>query len=289
MNFNWRDLPASEMEKHFNPRAAVTDTQARLDDFAARSTAARARIPGRYDLRFGTRPKETLDLHAPEDGRRDRPLVIFIHGGFWRGLDKSDHSFVAPPILDSGAVLANINYDLCPTVSLDDIVDEIGNAVHYCSEHARDWGANPRDMYLFGHSAGAHLAAEMLLTGGLWDRPAGWGIEGVAALTGVYEPEVILGVTVNEEAQIERDTAVGRNCLTREFVLKPEMLVAVGEDEPKGWIEQSRHYAEVCRHAGLTTHFQLVPGANHFSVLDKALEAGNALHEAVFGLWQRGP
>lgn len=286
MSFNWRDLPPADMEQHFNPRAAVLDTEARLADFAARSAAAREQITGRYDLRYGERPKETLDLHIPEQGGAGRALVLFIHGGFWRGLDKSDHSFVVPPLLDTGAVVANVNYDLCPTVSLDQIVEEMANAVHFCAEQARDWGADPNEMYLLGHSAGAHLAAEMLLTGGLWDRPAGWGIQGVVALSGVYEPEVILGVTVNEEAQISRETALARNCLNRDFALKPEMLVAVGEQEPLGWIEQSRHYADVCRHAGLSTRLEIVPDANHFTVLEHALTASHPLHEAVTGLWR---
>ena len=287
MSFNWRQLPDSEMEKHFNPRAAVPDTEARLEGFIARSAAARAQMPGRYDLRYGDRPKETLDLHVPEANRGNAPLVMFIHGGYWRALDKSDHSFVVPPMLDSGAIVANINYDLCPTITLDEMVDEIANAVHYCSDNAESWGADPNNLYLFGHSAGAHLSAEMLLSGILRDRSAAWSIQGVAAITGIYEPEVILHVSVNEEAQIAKATAAGRNCLTRDFALKPKMVVAVGGDEPEGWIAQSAAFADVCTHAGLVTHYETVPGCNHFTVLERAISPGTSANKAVFGLWQR--
>ena len=108
----------------------------------------------------------------------------------------------------------------------------------------------------------------------------------VAALTGVYEPEVILGVSVNEEAQIDCDTALARNCLNRRFTLSPKTLVAVGADEPAGWIGQSRAFHRVCMAAGLNAALTVVPGANHLTVLERALAPGDSLNDAVFGLWQ---
>jgi arylformamidase len=287
MSVDWRDLSDEEMEKQFNPRAAVADTEQRLEDFIARSQAARDRIPGDYDLRYGPGPKETLDVHRTPNGR-DRPLVLFIHGGYWRGLDKADHSFVAPPLLDTGAVVANVNYDLCPDITLDHMVQEIARAVRFCHAQAPAWGADPGQLYLFGHSAGAHLSAEMLLAGALDpDDPAGRSIQGVAAITGVYEPEVILRVTVNEEAQIDADTARARNCLDRRFLLAPEIVVAAGGAEPPGWIAQSRAFADACEGAGLPVRYLSAPGCNHFSVLDAALDPGLELGRAVADLWAR--
>ena len=143
MTFDWRSLPAEQMEQHFNPRAAVDDVDERLEVFVARSVEARRSVPGEYNLRYGERPKETLDVHAPIDRTGPLPLVIFLHGGYWRALDKDDHSFVAPAVLSAGAVLANVNYDLCPDVSLDVIVDEVVNAVRYCHAHAATWAPTP--------------------------------------------------------------------------------------------------------------------------------------------------
>ena len=148
MPFDWRDLPPEQMEQHFNPRVATADTQVHLERFIARSAAARQTMPGRYDLRYGGREKQTLDLHVPHACAPAAPLVLFIHGGYWRGLDKSDHSFVVPPILSSGAIVANVNYDFCPQVSLDVIVQEIAQAVSYCHLNAAAWGADPNNLYL---------------------------------------------------------------------------------------------------------------------------------------------
>lgn len=284
MSLNWRHLPPADMERHFNPRVAVPEAQRLLDRFAARSAKARKRIPGRYDLRYGPGAKATLDLHGSGSGAR--PLVVFIHGGYWRALDKSDHSFVVPPLLDAGTVVANLNYDLCPDVTLDEMVESIAAAVRFCHAEAAGWGADPGHMILIGHSAGAHLAAAMLQRA--WpaaDLPAG-AIRAVAALTGIYEPEIILQVSVNEEARISADSAAQQNCLQRPFTVRPRMLVAVGADEPEGWIAQSEAFAAHCVAAGMPTHLHLVSGANHFTMLEYAFSDGHALHDAMFGLWR---
>lgn len=286
MTFDWRGLPAETLEQHFNPRVACAGAQQHLDDFARRSAATRAHLPGRYGLRYGDGAKATLDVHAPDGADGAAPLVMFIHGGFWRALDKDDHTFVAPALLASGAVLANVNYDLCPTVTLDAMVEQIADAVRYCHAHAGEWGADGGRLFLVGHSAGAHLAAEMLQREWPRGEPAPGAIRGVAALTGIYEPEVILHLTVNAEARIAPEVAARRDCLARAFRLRPRMLVAVGGDEPAGWQAQSTAFAAACADGGLRTDTIVVPGANHFTILERALCDGDPLHAAVTGLWR---
>lgn len=286
MSFNWRGLDREEMERHFNPRVACPDAQAFLEEFARDSARARETLPGQYDLRYGERPKETLDVHVPDGERRDRALVLFIHGGYWRALDKSDHSFVVPPLLASGAVVVNINYDLCPTVSLDVIVDEIAGAVRFCHANATRWGADPNALFLVGHSAGAHLAAAMLQRPWSDDELAPGAIRGVAGLTGVYEPQVILDVSVNEEAQIDEFSAARNDCVARSFTHKPPVLLAVGADEPNGWIGQTDAFAAHCSASGVPAERLLVRDANHFTVLQRAVDPDHELGQAVIGLWR---
>ena len=95
MTFPWREQPTPLLEQHFNPRVAVPHFQEALARYAARSAAARQRLPGVYDLRYGTRPQQTFDLHRVASSLSAPPLVLFLHGGYWRALDKRDHSFVA--------------------------------------------------------------------------------------------------------------------------------------------------------------------------------------------------
>lgn len=285
-SFNWRDLTPPDLEQHFNPRVAVPDAQQCLERFAQRSAEARKHIPGRYDLRYGPGPKATLDLHVPTGRGRAHPLVVFMHGGYWRALDKSDHSFVVPPILDAGAAVVNLNYDLCPHVTLDEMVEAIATALRFCHAHAARWQADPDHIILLGHSAGAHLAAAMLQRSWPESELRATAIRAVVALTGIYEPEVILGISVNAEARISADVAARHGCLQRPFTLHPRMLVAAGGDEPEGWTSQSEAFAAHCLAQGLSTEVQLVGGANHFTILERAIENGDPLRDAIFALWR---
>ena len=283
MTFDWRNLPNDDVERHFNPRNTVPDPQALLDEYARKSAETRNGIRGRYDLRYGKGEKETLDLHLPY-GAPNGMLVVFIHGGYWRGLDKSDHSFVVPTFTEAGVVLANVNYDLCPSVTLDTMVEEIERAVLYCHGNAREWGADPARLFLVGHSAGAHLAASMLIND--WSRhdlPAG-PIRGLVGLTGIYEPEVILRVSVNEEARVAPEVAARHDCLARPPRGNARVLVAAGGGEPQGWIDQTRAYAAVCASAGLDAECVIVEGVNHFSLLERAVTAGTPLNRSIHAL-----
>ncbi|MEP7084662.1 MAG: alpha/beta hydrolase, partial [Betaproteobacteria bacterium] len=113
-------------ERGYNNRAAVPDHPEYFRRYAEDSAKARATLPCSLDLRYGLRPKETLDLF-PAGGRNG--LLIFIHGGYWRGFDKSDYSYIAPPFVAAGIDVAVINYDLCPAVDIGAIVDESRNAL----------------------------------------------------------------------------------------------------------------------------------------------------------------
>lgn len=282
--FDWRKLPEDELEQHFNPRVTISDVAARLESYGNRSRDARQAMSGEYDIRYGNRPKETLDLHLPPSTAKP-PLLFFVHGGYWRALDKSDHSFVVPPYLNAGIAVANVNYDLCPDVTLDVMVEEVGAALRYCREHAGEWGVDSTRFYLAGHSAGAHLVASLLAQDST-DRglPADE-IKGAALLTGIYEPEVALHVSVNAEIQLVEAVAARHDYLRRPPRMGVPVFVSVGAEEPEGWIDQSRRYAAVCESAGLETDLQIIGSANHFTLLEYAATPGHALCEKLIALF----
>lgn len=278
----WQNLPPEQLESIYNPRVAGPNVEAGIAKRAADSDSAKAQLDGNchatIDLRYGSGDKETLDLYQPLKPDTDpAPLAVFIHGGYWRGGDKQDSTLVVPPILNTGAVVANINYDLCPTISLDTMVEQIIRAVRYCHQHAGEWKANPEQLMLLGHSAGAHLAARVMnAKADDMGLPANM-VNTVVAISGIYEPEVITEITVNDEAQIDRETARRNDCLTNPPHGRARFLVYAGGDEPAGWIEQSRLYADVVKDAGHECEFFQLDDTDHFTVLcDSFIEHSNA-------------
>jgi arylformamidase len=281
MAFDWHNATDDVLEQHFNPRVAVADAQGLLERYIARSAETRERITGTYDLRYGPDEKQTFDLHPPADGNKAAPILIFIHGGYWRALDKSDHSFVVPAFTDAGLLVVNLNYDLCPTVTLDRIVEQVRDGIAYVHQHAAELGGDPARITLMGHSAGAHLAAMMLAQDWTADGLPADVIKSAVLLTGIYEPAVVQRISVNAEIQMTPDVAARNDCINNPPLRTLPLLIAAGGDEPDGWQQQSIDYAGVCRAENFEVTLTCVTGTNHFTLLDAASDPSHDLCQAI--------
>lgn len=265
---DWRTLGPAELAAQYNPRLAVPDFEQHFEAFTSRSAEARARLGGDYDIAYGDTPLQNYDLHRPARlGNAAAPLAVIVHGGYWRGLDKSLHSFLAEPLVAAGAVVANINYDLAPKVTLDVIVGQVQRALSHLAEKATGYGADPSRLHVIGHSAGAHLAAAAFTlpwagTAGSKPRPAG-----LALVSGIYDLEPVLHIPVNGEIGLDGAMAARHSLMHKPLKLPCPVLVAVGDAETPSWIAQSVDYHAACRDAGTQAHLLRIAGANHFSIL----------------------
>lgn len=284
MAFDWRSADDATIERHFNPRVAVPDAEAVLTRYIERSAAVRRDIAGTYDLRYGPDGKQTFDLHPPADGASPAPLLVFIHGGYWRALDKSDHTFVVPAFTNAGFAVANVNYDLCPAVTLDRIVEEIRAAIEYIYRYASDLGGDPDRITLVGHSAGAHLAAMALAHDWTANGLPPQVIRAAALLSGIYEPAVVLRTSVNAEIGLTDAVAMRNDCIDRPPAYALPMLVAAGGDEPDGWQQQSIDYAAACRVDNYDLALTCVEGTNHFTLLEAAADPAHPLCQSIIRL-----
>ncbi len=278
MTFDWRNMDDEAIAPHYSPRLAVPDADKRIAALAKRGAKARHEVEGWYDLQYGDSPRAVYDCH-PAKGfafGTPPPVLVYIHGGYWRALTKADHSWMAPPWMWAGAVVVNVEYDLCPNVTLDDIVEQIAHAVAHVHANAENFGGDPDRMVIAGHSAGAHLAAAMLRR----EDVAGL-IKGAVCVSGIYEPEVVMRLPINDDVQLTADMARSNDCLAEAPRTVVPMVVAVGGDEPDGWQDQSRRYADVARGAGLAPEYLAVPGTNHFTVGEAMADADGPLFAAM--------
>src|SRR5271163_248542 len=143
-------------------------------------------------LSYGDTPRQIIDLFLPEAGE-NAPLALFIHGGYWRAFDPGSFSHMARGLNGRGVAVALVGYDLCPIVTVADIIEQIRRACIFL------WLRFDRRMVVSGHSAGGHLAAAMVGTDwqALYPKapadlvPAGY------AISGVFDLTPLLGLPIN--------------------------------------------------------------------------------------------
>jgi arylformamidase len=264
----------------FNARAMVPDhpyifTRWKNDSARTRRTAA-----GLFDLAYGESEGERLDFFPAN--RSDAPLVVFIHGGWWRSLDKSDFSFIAPAFTHAGINIALTNYTLAPTASLEEIVLQQARALAWLYRHAEQYDFDANRIVIGGHSAGAHLAA-MLMTA-IWpaignDLPLDL-IKGGFLLSGLFDLEPIRladSLSADLELTPERVAALSPAHMPQSH--PTPFLTAAGGLESEEFKRQTALIGAAWK-ANLVADVA-APEANHMTICDALATPEHALYEAV--------
>ena len=148
------------LDRQYNNRARIPEHPQIFERWEKASALSRERMSCELDVAYGSGPNETLDVFPASQARS--PVLVFIHGGWWRSLDKRDHSFVAPSFVNAGAMVVVPNYALCPAVRIDDIALQMTRALAWAWRHAAEHGGDPNRIVVAGHSAGGHLAAMLM-------------------------------------------------------------------------------------------------------------------------------
>jgi len=228
---------AEFVERGYNNRAAVPDHPQFMAEYVERSRVAREALKPQLELRYGPGPKETLDLFVPRE--RARGTFAFVHGGYWRAFDKSDFSFVAGPFVDAGHAVAVLNYDLCPAVSIAEIVDEMRRAVLWLTREGPGQGA-PSPLVVSGHSAGGHLTAMLFVTDwsalGLERFP----LAGAVSLSGVHDLAPMVHFSYNVDLRLDEADAVRMTPILQAPRSDAPIVAAVGALETSEFLRQTQ-------------------------------------------------
>jgi arylformamidase len=270
-------------DHQYNNRARIPEHLAILQGWFDRSAAAREHLASRLDVAYGEGPGEALDVFLPRASAA--PVLIYIHGGYWRALDKRDQSFVAPPFVDAGALVVLPNHALCPAVSVEHVVLQIARAVAWVYRHAAALGGDPARIVVAGHSAGGHLAAMMLCC--RWpelaaDLPARV-VQSALSVSGVFELDPL-----RRAPFLARDlalTAASARRLSPVFIPRPAgpLVAVVGADESEEFIRQHRRLARAWGRPGVPV-CETVPGRHHMNVLHDLAEPSSRVHQSALEL-----
>lgn len=237
-------------------RAWTTDAAVWRRDLSAAGSAE-------IDLAYGPHPRHRFDLFKPEIDRNG-PLAVFIHGGYWQSLDNKSFSHCARGLVTHGVPVAMPTYRLCPDVEIADIIEDIRLAARFL------WTAYGRRLLVLGHSAGGHLAACMLATD--WRNvdsslPEHL-VPAAVPFSGLFDLEPLIDTFVNDEMGMTEATAQAASPLSWPAPAGGWLESYVGSEESGEYHRQSDSITKVWGEHGTETKMRIVPGANHFTVIN---------------------
>lgn len=283
------------LERMYNNRALVPDHMDYLQRWAQDSAQVRANLPCVLDAPYGTEGGETLDIfpsvRASGPAGAPVPVLVFIHGGYWRALDKSDHSFIAPPFTQAGFCVVVVNYALCPgtpeaPVTIPHILRQMEKALCWVWHNIAAHGGDPKRITVAGHSAGGHLAA-MLLTS-VWSLigkglPDGL-VRNALSISGIHDLDPIMYAPMFQSVLHLTEQQV-LQCSPARLLEPPtgQLYCVVGGDESPEFLRQNQLMQDAWG-SHYVPRSQALQGLHHFSVLDALAKPGHDLHHMALNL-----
>jgi arylformamidase len=272
------------LDRDYNPRIGVPDVAGLFGRWQRRAADARTQLPCRPDLRYGPAPAEVLDFFPARES--NGPLLIFVHGGYWRALDKQDFSWIAPAYVAAGFSVAIPNYGLAPATPLPEIVAQIRRACAWLYTNARELQIDATRIVCSGHSAGGHLTAMMLATN--WpdsseSLPRRL-LSGAVAVSGLFDLAPLAQAPfLRDDLRLDEALVEQLSPVHQELHNDAPLVRAVGALETSAFHRQSEliaeHWPLACRSALIH-----LPECNHFTACDALGTATSPIFAAACNL-----
>jgi arylformamidase len=269
------------LDAQYNNRLRVPDFLTRhVLPWQADSERVRAQQACVLDIAYGDSPAEKLDVFPA--GGTGQPVVVFLHGGYWRSLDKADHSFIAPAFTQQGACVVVPNYALCSPSSattIEDIALQCARSVAWMLRNIEQYGGNPQHITVIGHSAGGHLAA--MLAACDWkklgaDLPS-VGLQSAIGISGLYDLTPIMHAPYLQN-DLRLTSAQVQRCSPVTFKAPRTRFVAVcGGAESDEFLRQNALIEKAWGKRAVAVR-EALGQHNHFSVLEALITRGERLH-----------
>ncbi len=276
----------AELDEQYDVERSVPDFMAYARHYVDESKLARHRLRCSLDVPYGPTRDEHLDVFPAAE--RGAPVLVFFHGGYWRMLSSKDFSCVALGPVAAGITVVNVNYALCPKVTIDEITRQARAAVAWTYRNASTFGADPEQLYVTGHSAGGHLTAMCVAT----DWPGEYGlpadiIKGAFPISGLFDLRPLRYTMLQPMLQFTGDEIARNSPLRAVRRSGVPMVVSYGGAESAEFARQSRAYLNAWTSAGNTGELWEQPGANHFTAIYGFEDRKSGLCQRLLRLMRR--
>lgn len=275
----WAALTPEQHEYQYNPQKAFPGFARYGAERAGQNEQVQRESKCALDVRYGEHPLRTLDIYQAAGA--SNPVHMFLHGGYWRAQDKKNFAFIAGALVPLGITTVIVNYELCPQSTLDGVVDSALSAFEWTCRTIASYGGDPRRISLSGHSAGAHLAAEILATDWAARGVDASALTGATLISGIFDPTPAIKTTVNEQLRLTPELASRHDVERRPLKVQCPVAIIAGSLEPQQWVDQSLRYYHHLRRHGMCPELHVLEGHDHFGILADYLEAGSPTLRAI--------
>ena len=291
----YKDYTKEELDRQYDQRTLVPDIEPYSRSWRQGTEEARRQVKNILDASYGEHDDERLDIYLPSKiaETASAPILIFLHGGAWRGSSKEDLGNPALVFAKAGAVYVAPEFSLAPATSLDQIVNQVRRAVKFVYDNAENYGGTRDRIYLSGHSSGAHLASMITVTD--WEQEFGCPpdiIKGVTLVSGPYDLEPVRLSARNDYLHLDDDAARRNSAhwylpkMDRHYV--PPALFAWGGGELDEFQRQSRAMAETWEKTGVDVQKFVFEDHNHFEMFNAFVAADSPLRAAMLNQLKLG-
>ena len=269
MNVPFDHLSRSELDWQLSPSRSARDPVGVLQRHQTETGALgiASGIRSTLDIAYGPGPRQKMDLYQPPDTDDPVGCLVLIHGGFWQEGSKAGSGFPARCLTGNGWAHVAMGYTLAPEASLAEIVDEMALALSTLARRAGEFGLDQDRIILAGHSAGAHLAAAILV--GMGREDAAQLPAKALLISGVYDLAPIAASYVNDAVGLDAADVAGLSPLYGRPLKDLPVQLLIGSEETEAFQAQTR-----ALHAAWNDHLsdlslETVPGCDHFDILDQ--------------------
>ncbi|KAL4835084.1 hypothetical protein H8958_014987 [Nasalis larvatus] len=288
----WKKMSAEELESQYCPsqwgvRLRAEEALRTYSQIGIEATRrARATRKSLLHVPYGDGEGEKLDIYFPDEAAEALPFFLFFHGGYWQSGSKDESAFMVDPLTAQGVAVVIVAYDIAPKGTLDQMVDQVTRSVAFVQKR---YPSN-EGIYLCGHSAGAHLAAMMLLAN--WTKHGVTpNLKGFFLMSGVFDLEPIMYTSQNIALQLTLEDAQRNSPQLKVAQVQPvdptcRVLVVVGQFDSPEFHRQSWEFYQVLSAQTLCqgewkASFEQLHDVDHFEIVENLTQKDNVLTQII--------
>jgi arylformamidase len=266
---DWKTLSLEDLEREYNPSSMIGgDYLPYIKQYINKSQLSKKRL-NLIECEYGPKPTNTIDLFIPKSASQKAPcpIMVFIHGGYWQELSKNESQFSAMDFVKNDIAFAAVDYTLCPKASISDIINECKAAINWLQSSFHKYNYDPKNIYISGSSAGAHLAAMCCLENSKEKDQSLVKLAGVVLVSGIYDLEPLIPTTINNSIGMDKNSAMAASPLFKNLSDFPNTIITWGENETIEFKEQSIIFSEALTNNGINVQTIEIRNRNHFDII----------------------